>query len=65
MPDYSEKYITTTIHDFKTNLSKYIRMLEAEHYRAVVVKRRYKIVGIFIPYEARKREEESGIEPYS
>ena len=65
MPDYTDNYIIATIHDFKTHISKYIKMLEKEHYRAVIVKRRYETVGIFIPYEPRKREEEHGIEPYS
>lgn len=59
------QYLHTTIHDFKTNLSRYIRELEREHYRAVMLYRRNEKVGIFIPYEARMREEKSGIGVYS
>lgn len=59
------EYLHTTIHDFKTHISKYISQLEREHYRAVVVYRRNKKVGVFIPYEPRKREVESGLDPYS
>ena len=57
-------HLYATIHDFKNNISKYIRMLERRQYRAVVVQRRDKIVGIFIPYEARVQEIKSGLEPY-
>ena len=60
-----EQYIHATIHEFKSNISKYIRLLEKEHYRAVILYRRDEKVGIFIPYEARMREQESGMEPYS
>ena len=60
-----EQYIHATIHEFKSNISKYIRLLEKEHYRAVILYRRDEKVGIFIPYEARLREAETGVEPYS
>lgn len=60
-----EQYIHTTIHDFKTHISKYIRLLEREHYRAVILYRRNQKVGIFIPYEVRMREAQAELEPYS
>lgn len=60
-----DKYLHTTIHDFKTHFSDYLRQMEAEHIRAVIVYRRNKKAGIFIPYEARMREAKSGMEPYS
>jgi hypothetical protein len=59
------KYLHTTIHDFKTHFSSYLSQLEREHYRAVVVYRRNKKVGMFVPYEPRVRELNSGMEPYS
>lgn len=60
-----DKYLHTTLHDFKTHISNYLRQMEAEHIRAVIVYRRYKKAGIFIPYEPRLREEKSGMKPYS
>lgn len=50
-----EEYIYTTIHEFKANISKYIRILERKEYKAVVVYRRNKRVGMFIPLEHRAR----------
>ena len=44
MPEHLE----TTIHDFKTNITRYIRQLERGEYRAVVVKRYRRTVGIFM-----------------
>jgi len=39
-----QDYLYTTIHEFKSNISRYIRMLEAGTYRAMIVKRNKKPV---------------------
>lgn len=36
-----------TIHNFKTHVSRYIRLLEAGQYKAMIVKRHSTPVGIF------------------
>lgn len=38
MAIYSDGQIVATMHDFKTNISKYVRMLERGEYRAVLVR---------------------------
>ncbi len=48
MPDYTDNYIYATIHDFKSNIARYIRKLEREEHRAVIVKRYNKPVGFFM-----------------
>ena len=63
MSQADDEYIHATIHDFKTHFSRYLRMLEREEYRAVMVYRREKRVGIFIPYEVRIREVEGQVRP--
>lgn len=45
--------IFTTVHDFKTNLSKYMRLLEEGEYKGVIVKRRNEIVGYYAPHPDR------------
>ncbi len=40
--------IETTIHDFKTNFSKYLRDCEEGRAQSIVVHRRKKMVGLFI-----------------
>jgi hypothetical protein len=50
----SEYYAQATIHQFKTNLSRYIRGLESGAYRAVIVKRHKKPVAMFISFERLK-----------
>lgn len=42
-----DSYIYTTIHDFKTNFSKYIRMLRKGPWKAVVVSRYKEDIGFF------------------
>ena len=58
------KFVYTTLHEFKNNISSYTRMLEKEHYRGVVVMRRNKEVGLYMALEPRMREEKSGLQPY-
>lgn len=48
MAVYTERYIVASIHDFKTNISKYIRMLERGDYAAVEVQRYNTMVGLFL-----------------
>ncbi len=56
MPDYNGPYIYATIHDFKSNIAKYIRLLEQEAYDAVLIKRYDKPVAFVLPYEKKVRE---------
>jgi len=49
-------YIHTTIHDFKTNFSHYVRMIEQHRAQAIIVKRYNKEVGLFIPYKKQQSE---------
>lgn len=48
MADYSDGYIYATIHDFKTNISRYMRMLQEGRYKGVKVKRYNRVAGIFL-----------------
>jgi|GEM_PF-5047167 len=48
MVDDDGVYIFASIHDFKTNISKYIRVLERRQRKAVIVKRYNKVVGVFL-----------------
>ncbi len=51
MADYRKNFIHTTIHDFKTNISRYIRLTEEGQYDGVIIKRYSKPVGLFVPLE--------------
>lgn len=52
MAYYSDRHIFVTIHDMKTNISKYIRQMESGAYDAMVVKRQNKPVGLMLPYQS-------------
>ena len=54
MPEIHNGYIHTTIHDFKTHLSRYLRLLEAGDYRGVMLWRGKRIVGYFLTDEGPK-----------
>lgn len=54
MPEVHNGYIHTTIHDFKTHISRYIRLLEAGEYRGVLLRRGKTIIGYFLTHEGRK-----------
>lgn len=64
MPHYTNEHIITTVHDFKTHISKYMRMLDRGDYRAVLVKRYTKTIGVFQTlgsiknFEARQKARE-------
>ncbi len=49
-----QDYIHVNIHDFKTHLSHYIRMMEAGLYGKVLVKRRNVPIGAFILFDRDK-----------
>ncbi len=41
-------YLHTSMHELKTNLARYVRMLESGEARAIVLCRRKKPVGLFV-----------------
>ena len=63
---HNGEYLFTTIHDFKSNIAKYIRALENMRYRAIVIRRYNKPVALVTPYQIAaaglrlEREEGSG-----
>jgi hypothetical protein len=59
MPDYSGDHIIANIHDFKSNISKYIRLLERGAYKAVIVRRYGKTVGAFVTMKGREKTTDS------
>lgn len=46
-----QNYISTTTHDFKTNFSEYVRMLEESRDTSIIVYRYNKPIGLFTPFE--------------
>lgn len=46
-------FLVVSIHDFKTNLSKYIRQLQRGDVRGVVVRRYKKPLAIFAPIKPK------------
>lgn len=57
-------FIYTTIHEFKSNISAYIRLLEQDVKRGVVIMRRNEEVALFQAIKPRASEAKSGLEPY-
>lgn len=53
-PLFTDKYIYATTHEAKSNLAKYIRMLEDGEYEALFIKRYNDVVAFMMPYERRK-----------
>ena len=51
----ADLYFETTVHDFKTHISRYMRWLEEGTYRAVILKRRKKTVAMLMPVSADLR----------
>lgn len=47
---YYHEYAQATMHEFKTHIARYLRMMEAGLVKAVIVKRGKTPVGLFIPY---------------
>jgi antitoxin (DNA-binding transcriptional repressor) of toxin-antitoxin stability system len=57
-PIYTDTTIRTGIHDFKTNISKYIRALDSGDYEQLLVTSRGRVIGSFVTYKgAAKRKE--------
>lgn len=54
-----DEYLTVSTHNFKNNISRYIRMLERGERRAVLVTRKGKTVGAFIPLENTYSEDDA------
>lgn len=54
---YIEDYIEVNIHEFKTHLSRHIRLMEAGVYKKVVIKRRNVPLGAFILFDREKHGE--------
>lgn len=52
---YGQKFIHTTMHDFKSNISKYIRVLQRGVYDGVIVKRYNEPMGLFVLMESAKK----------
>ena len=52
---YGEKFIETTMHDFKSNIAKYIRILDQGRFEGVVVKRYNEPVGLFVPMRPKPK----------
>lgn len=50
------EFIYTTIHEFKSNISAYIRLLEKDVKRGVVIMRRNEEVALFQALKPRLRE---------
>lgn len=43
-------YLECTIHDLKTNISRYLRLLESGQYRGLVIRRYNKPVALMVPF---------------
>lgn len=54
--NYLQEYVEVSMHQFKTHIAHYVRMLESGLYRAVIVKRRNKKVGIFMPISIKDED---------
>ena len=62
MPVYTDEHILTSMHDFKTNMSKYTRMLERGDYKAVQVHRYNELIGVFLTLHSHERFERRATE---
>ena len=54
-PIYCDGFIHTGIHDFKTNISKYIRILNKGEQCQIIVTSRGKEIGGFFTFEGHKK----------
>jgi hypothetical protein len=48
MPQFNKDHIIATVHEFKSNISRYTRLLERNGYTAVFVTRYERIVGVYM-----------------
>lgn len=54
MKDNDLKFLETGIYNFKSNLSRYIALLERRDYRGIIIKRHKKPIGVFFLYDDLK-----------
>lgn len=47
MPDHCGSYIYATTHEFKNDIARWTRLLERGVYKAVLVRRRSEVVGVY------------------
>ena len=65
-PLYTEKTIRTGIHDFKTNIAKYIRLLDSGKYEQLILTARGRAIGGFYTFEgANVRREQARLKELS
>ncbi len=50
------EFIHTTMHDFKSNIAKYTRILNRGDYKGVIVKRYNEPLGLYLPMDAPKEK---------
>ena len=55
MAEVNGPYLYATTHDFKSNIARYMRLLESGAYEAVFIKRYDKPVAFVLPYEKNLR----------
>jgi antitoxin (DNA-binding transcriptional repressor) of toxin-antitoxin stability system len=55
-----KEYLVVSIHDFKTNLSKYIRKLRSGELNSIVVRRYQKPLVALIPLNKKPKIDEKG-----
>ena len=51
-----KRFIHVNIHDFKTNISRYIRALEAKRAPGIIVRRRGEPIGVFALLPEKKED---------
>lgn len=56
-PLYTDSKIYTGIHDFKTNISKYIRLLDSGAYESLVLTSRGRKVGMFVSFKGLEAQQ--------
>ncbi len=48
MPNYCDQYIYLNTHEFKNNIARWTRLLEGKVYKAALIKRHEKVVGVYM-----------------
>ena len=56
MAQFYRNHIIASTHEFKDNIARFTRLLQKEDYSAIFVKRRDKIVGIYMTTGAQDAE---------
>ncbi len=62
MAYFGEKFVHVKIHEFKSNISKFIAFVENGYYEGLIIKRHNNPVGFFIPinYAENSKPKKSG-----